>query len=374
MKHVVCPVCDKICIKYGKNKSGSQRWFCKNCKSIYTNKIDNSSKQLKIFLKWLFGKQAQKEMPGEGRSFRRKTSQFWDIWPLPPKIEERKEVVFVDGIYLSRKACILICCDEKYVLGWYLCRYENARAWKTLMSRIAEPVMVVSDGGTGFTKALKKTWPNAKHQRCLFHVYCQIKRYTTSKPKTAAGIELYALAKDLLHLETKTEQEKWVTRFIGWMGKYNRFLSQLTYDEYGNSRYTHERLIKAQNSIMRLLKEGTMFTYFDEPLRDELDKIPRTNNQIEGGINSRLREMLRVHRGLSIERRIKAVFWWCYMHSPEPLSANEILKVMPTDKSIAEIYQKMTNQEKLSGSIPNWGDAIVWSELHHSGEYPSHWD
>ena len=374
MKHVVCPVCDKICIKYGKNKSGSQRWFCKNCKSIYTNKIDNSSKQLKIFLKWLFGKQAQKEMPGEGRSFRRKTSQFWDIWPLPPKIEERKEVVFVDGIYLSRKACILICCDEKYVLGWYLCRYENARAWKILMSRIAEPVMVVSDGGTGFTKALKKTWPNAKHQRCLFHVYCQIKRYTTSKPKTAAGIELYALAKDLLHLETKTEQEKWVTRFIGWMGKYNRFLSQLTYDEYGNSRYTHERLIKAQNSIMRLLKEGTMFTYFDEQLRDELDKIPRTNNQIEGGINSRLREMLRVHRGLSIERRIKAVFWWCYMHSPEPLSANEILKVMPTDKSIAEIYQKMTNQEKLSGSIPNWGDAIVWSELHHSGEYPSHWD
>lgn len=374
MKHVVCPVCNKICIKYGKNKSGSQRWFCKSCKSIYTNKIDNSSKQLKIFLKWLFGKQAQKEMPGEGRSFRRKTSQFWDIWPLPPKIDERKDVVYVDGIYLSRKGCILICCDEKYVLGWYLCRYENARAWKTLMSRIAEPVMVVSDGGTGFTKALKKAWPNAKHQRCLFHVFCQIKRYTTSKPKTAAGIELYALAKDLLQLETEKEKEKWVARFIDWMRKYNRFLSQLTYDEYGNSRYTHERLIKAQNSIMRLLKEGTMFTYFDEQLSDELDKIPRTNNQIEGGINSRLREMLRVHRGLSVERRIKAVFWWCYMHSPEPLSATEILKVMPTDKSIAEIYRKMTNQEKLSGSIPDWGDAIVWSELHHSGEYPSYWD
>ena len=71
------------------------------------------------------------------------------------------------------------------------------------MSRIEEPVMVVSDGGTGFTKALKKAWPKAKHQRCLFHVFCQIKRYTTSKPKTAAGIELYVLAKDLLHLETK---------------------------------------------------------------------------------------------------------------------------------------------------------------------------
>jgi len=374
MKHVVCPVCGNVCIKYGKNKSGSQRWFCKSCSSICTPKIDNSSKQLQVFLRWLFGKQSQKDMSGEGRSFRRKTSQFWDIWPLPPKIETQMDVVYVDGIYLSRKACILICCDDKHVLGWYLCRYENARAWKTLMSRIAEPVMVVSDGGTGFTKALKKAWPKAKHQRCLFHVFCQIKRYTTSKPKTAAGIELYVLAKDLLHLETKKEKDAWVTRFIEWMQKYNRFLSQLTYDEYGNSRYTHERLIKAQNSIMRLLKEGTMFTYFDEQLRLEIDKIPRTNNQIEGGINSRLREMLRVHRGLSVERRIKAVFWWCYMHSPEPLSATEILKVMPTDKSIAEIYRKMTNQEKLSGSIPDWGDAIVWSELHHSGEYPSYWD
>lgn len=374
MKHVVCPACGSICVKYGKNKSGSQRWRCKSCASIYTPKIDNTSKQLKIFLKWLFGKQSQKEMPGEGRSFRRKTNQLWNIWPLPPKVEGQKDVIYVDGIYIGRKACILICCDERYVLGWYLCRYENARAWKTLMSRISEPTMVVSDGGTGFTKALKKVWPNAKHQRCLFHVFCQVKRYTTSKPKTAAGIELYVLAKDLLHLETQAEKDTWISRFIDWMQKYNSFLSQLTYDEYGNSRYTHERLIKAQRSIMRLLNEGTMFTYFDEALRSEIDRIPTTNNQIEGGVNSRLREMLRVHRGLSVERRIKAVFWWCYMHSPKPLSTTEILKVMPTDKNIAEIYRKMTNQEKLSGSIPDWGDAIVWSELHHSGEYPSYWD
>ena len=374
MKYVICPVCGNRCIKYGKNKSGSQRWYCKTCSSSVTPKIENSSKQLKIFLKWLFGKQAQKEMPGEGRTFRRKTNEFWNIWTLPPKVEEPRDVVFVDGIYIGRKACILVCCDDKNVLGWYLCRYENARAWKTLMSRIAEPRVVVSDGGTGFAKALKKSWPSAKHQRCLFHVFCQVKRYTTNRPKTAAGIELYALAKDLLHLETNNDKEIWVSRFINWMKKYNSFLSQLTYDEYGNSRYTHERLIKAQRSLMRLLKEGTMFTYLDKELIAELDKIPRTNNQIEGGINSRLREMLRLHRGLSVEKRIKAVFWWCYMHSPEPLSASEILRVMPTDKSIAEIYKKMTYQEKLSGLIRDWGDAVVWSELHHSGEYPSYWD
>ena len=129
MKHVICPVCSSVCIRYGKNKSGSQRWFCKKCSAIQTPKIDNTSKQLKIFLRWLFGKQSQREMPGEGRTFRRKTSLFWDIWPLPPKIEERKDVLYVDGIYLGRKACILICCDGKNVLGWYLCRQEHSGAW-----------------------------------------------------------------------------------------------------------------------------------------------------------------------------------------------------------------------------------------------------
>lgn len=169
-------------------------------------------------------------MPGEGQTFRRKTSKFWDIWPMPPKIEEARDVLlFLDGIYLGRKACVLICCDEKHVLGWYLCRYEHAGAWIALMKRIAEPKMVVSDGGTGFAKALKKVWSKAKHQRCGFHIFCQVKRYTTSRPNTMAGIELYSLSKDLLTI--KNEQ-------------------------------------KAESSLLKLIKENIIFTYLYEKLKE----------------------------------------------------------------------------------------------------------
>lgn len=374
MKCVICPSCGEACTKYGKNRSGSQRWRCNNCSMTITPKIDNSTKQLQIFLKWLFGRQTQKEMPGEGRTFRRKTSQFWNIWPMPPKIESPRDVVYVDGVYMGRKACVLICCDAKNVLGWYLCRYEHAGAYKALLSRIAEPAVVVSDGGTGFAKALRKCWPNARHQRCVFHVFSQVKRYTTSRPKTPAGFELYILAKDLLHLEDQKEMKRWIHRFIDWMEKYQEFLRQMTRDEDGRCRPTHERLLKAQNSLIRLIREGTMFTYLDESLQAEIDKIPSTNNQIEGGVNARLRAMLRDHRGLNVERRIKAAFWWCYMHSPEPLPANELIKVMPTDKSISEIYDRLAPQKKVDGSIPTWGDAIVWSELHRSGPYPELWN
>lgn len=38
---------------------------------------------------------------------------------------------------------------------------------------------------------------------------------------------------------------------------------------------------------------------------------------------------------------------------------------MPTDDDIDEIYNKLDRNEKLSSGIPKWGDAIMWSELHH---------
>ena len=373
MNQVNCPVCGKKCVKSGKTKAGSQRWFCKECKTSLTHKIDSSSKELQIFLDWLFGKESQSTMPGEGRTFRRKTSKFWDIWPMPPKIEEARDVLFLDGIYLGRKACVLICCDEKHVLGWYLCRYEHAGAWIALMKRIAEPKMVVSDGGTGFAKALKKVWPKAKHQRCIFHVFCQVKRYITSRPNTMAGIELYSISKDLLTIKNKQEAKLWTNRFIKWIKKYQEFLSEMTIDERGNKRPTHERLLKAERSLLKLIKENTIFTYLDEELNAEFS-APATNNRIEGGINSRLREMLRNHRGLSIERRIKAVYWWRYMHSPEPLSLSEIVKIMPTDKSIAAIYQRMNDKSRLEKSLSVWGDAIVWSDLHKMDKTFVDWD
>ena len=374
MNQVRCFNCGNICVKNGKTKAGTQRWLCKECSDTFTNPIDNSTKQFVQFQHWLFSKAVQKEMSGAGKSFRRKISKFWEIWPMPPKIESPMKVVYVDGIYLSRKACILICCNEENVLGWYLCRYENSRAWEALMQRIAAPAMVVSDGGPGFRKALKRVWPKAKLQRCTFHAFLQVKRYTTGRPKTIAGIEMYMIAKDLLMIKDLGQAANWVTRLINWRIKHKTFLSEMTRDEKGKLRPMHERLLKAERSLARLVRQNTLFTYLDESLSYG-EELPSTNNRIEGGINAQLRTMLRNHRGMSIERRIKAVFWWCYFHTPKPLSASEILKVMPTDRSISKLYKAMNERAKLEDSIPTWGDAIVWSELHKSDSFPAcFWD
>ena len=49
-----------------------------------------------------------------------------------------------------------------------------------------------------------------------------------------------------MHLINMEESNRWTERFINWMKKYNKFLSEMTRDENGNMRYTHERLVKAK--------------------------------------------------------------------------------------------------------------------------------
>ena len=112
-----------------------------------------------------------------------------------------------------------------------------------------------------------------------------------SRPNTFAGIELYELAKELLKVKSEEEANDWAGRFGDWMIKYKDFLSEMTVDENGNKRPTHERLIKAERSLIRLLKENTLFTYLDDKLSVQF-KVPSTNNRIEGGVNAQLRDML----------------------------------------------------------------------------------
>ncbi len=61
------------------------------------------------------------------------------------------------------------------------------------------------------------------------------------------------------------------------------------------------------------------------------------------------------------------------MHQPKPLSASEILKVKLADKSISEIYDSLSAKKKIENSIPQWGDAILRSELHRYDKFPTCW-
>lgn len=368
MKAKTCPACGSKMKRNGKTSAGRQRWRCMECgaSSIHTYNVD--SRHLRQFLDWLLSKECQVDMPGCGRTFRRHTEKFWKIWPIPDFVDEIHRVVYVDGIYLARNVVILIARSDEYVLSWYLARSETSRAYKALLSNIAAPEMVITDGGSGFAKAVREVWPTTKVQRCLFHVFCQVRRYTTSRPNLFAGAELYGLARDLLHIKTLSQADWWVERFLSWCDFWNDFLEEKTY-RGREWDYTHERLRKARRSIVTVLNKGTLFTYLDPELTKE-GPMPSTNNAIEGGTNAKIREMLRNHRGMSVARRIKAAFWLCYMDTECPKSPTEIMKSMPTDEDMDFLIEMYGVKPKDLDEPTEWGSGLTWNEFHHRTPYP----
>lgn len=195
-----------------------------------------------------------------------------------------------------------------------MARSENSRAWAALLDRIAPPKVVVSDGGPGFTTARRKAWPTTRVQRCTFHAFSQVKRYTTRNPKLPAGRELYGLALGLMHINDIDQATQWLNRYNSWCVKWKDFLEETT-DTKNGKVLTHERLVKARNTLNSLIRTQNLFTYLNAELGEN---IPATNNMIEGGTNTQLRYLLRNHRGLSLVKQIKAVFWHCYMHTENP--------------------------------------------------------
>lgn len=368
MKSKTCPVCNKKMVKNGKTKAQKQRFRCLECGASQTHSYSVEAKQLKSFLDWLLSKQKQVDMKGSGRSFRRATSKFWQIWALPDVVDEIHRVVYVDGIYIAKNLVVLIAASDEYVLSWHLSYSENARSYEELLRKIAPAAMVVADGGPGFQKALKKIWPYSLYQRCLFHVFCQIKRYTTLHPRLQAAQELLGLARDLLRIKQLHQAELWIEKFVQWSGFWKDTLDEKSFID-GKYTYTHIRLRKAQNALFSALKKKCLFSYLDPTLTQTGD-LPAFNNRLEGAINAPLREMLKNHRGLSSLRRVKAVFWWCYMHTENPLSAAQILKKMPTDKDIDLLKNYFSSQKQDEIYPAQYGDAIVWEDLHHRSAYP----
>ena len=125
-------------------------------------------------------------------------------------------------------AVVLIAQTPDCVLGWYAARSENSRAWEALMSRIAPPALVVTDGGSGFAKACKRIWPTTRVQRCTFHAYCRIRQATTTRPKLAASQGLYALGQQLLHVEGREDAQEWIGAYQDWCARWKGFWEEKT--------------------------------------------------------------------------------------------------------------------------------------------------
>ncbi|QPK80624.1 IS1249 family transposase [Schaalia sp. ZJ405] len=364
-----CKICGGVTQKWGSTQAGRPRFRCRMCRASQSRSSDVRARDFAAFLDFVTGKYTLADHGGQARTLRRRNEPFWCLWPVSPLVDEVCHVVFVDGIYLSHKLVILIACTKTHVLGWYVAKGETTRAWQSLMSRIAPPDVMVCDGGQGIASAVAATWPGTRIQRCTFHAFSAVKRKTTTRPRTQAGVDLYALAKALLRIDTLDQATQWMSHLAHWNNAYKTFLAQQTRLPNGRWVPTHARLIQAKNSLNTLVKKGTLFTYLDPRLHVDADPIPRTSNLIEGGINAQLRALLRVHRGMSLDHQVKTALWWCYLHTEYPGTPAHILKHTITDQQIINLFETTRHRANAQTQIEHWGTGVNWTDFHHNGTW-----
>lgn len=185
-------------------------------------------------------------------------------------------------------------------MSWLFAERESFANWLAFMERLPEPDAAVIDGQKGLQAAIQCLWPLAKIQRCIVHIERLARIKLTRQPKTNAGKELLALVKRLFNVRTSKQRGRWLCVYRRWERRHADFLKERSYGEplIGRKRswwYTHRHIRAARSLIRNALPH--LFTFIDYP------HVPRTTNHVEGGVNSRLKELVHRHRGLTQERK-----------------------------------------------------------------------
>ena len=313
-------LCNNRLIKNGRHPSGTQRWKCATCGASTTRKRPDLTKrhQLRSFVTWLTGKHTQADIDGThtGRTFRRNTAWCWDLIPHLPRNPTTFHAVMVDGIWIGSWCLLIALSDHGNVLAWQWCSGETTAAWLALLEQFTAPAVLVSDGGSGLPTALRTSWPNTQHQRCLFHYQLNITRHLTRNPRTIAGRALRKLALDLSGVWDEDAAIRWQVQLDAWWRTFGHLTLERTLLRNGRFGYTHDRLRKAWLITRNVVRKQLIFTYVTYG-------NPRTTSPLEGGVNAQLRDLLKRHRGLTEEHRRRAVEWWLTLHE---LSLEEAMK------------------------------------------------
>lgn len=245
------------------------------------------------------------------RTLRRKYACCWEKEIKFKRINISDQVLIIDGFFLRRNEVALIARTREKVAGWIFAKSETTDSWKQLfLSLNGAPKVIVCDGQKGMLKAIKEVFLGVIIQRCHFHLLSRNRALLTKNPETKAAQELTFLVNSVPRIKSKVQLNLWLQDYRLWLSKYDQFLKEKTYPpfddiylykNYTNGKrpwfYTHQRLRRAHYQLRKAIP--FLFQYLKFPHLN----IPNTTNLLEGGINSPLSELLRRHRGLTLEKQ-----------------------------------------------------------------------
>lgn len=300
-------------IRWGLTRQGRQRFRCVACLQTGIKKRPDTEEKNRevLFERWLLKTETLERLAHmrhtKPSALVKSFSNFWskEIEPLPYR--GNGCTLIVDGIIIERGACILIAIDgEGIPITWLSCRRENSDSWIRLFELVKRqgvnnPSVIISDAQKGLLGAMKWVFPLIPHQRCLTHVVRLAQAWLTRNPKTIAGQELRLLVGRLYGIKTRDDALFFTKQFDEWRTNHHFFLKEMSISPETKRRwYTHRRLRGVRSLLMGALPN--IFTFLEIP------DTPRTTNQLEGGVNSPIKALLRHHRGMSTAHRQVLVF------------------------------------------------------------------
>ena len=311
--------------RWGKTAAYTVRWRCMHCQKSTVRKRSDVTKnsRYQLFLLWLTGTKSLTEIAQSRhvsrQSFTAWFHPFWHVRPTPCFTKKHTDVLIIDGLYLeSRNHCVLIGKTPCTVFFWMFAERETYGSWLLFCRSMHAPRVVVCDGQRGMRAAIRDSWPHTFIQRCVVHVFQLATTRLTQQPKTRAGQALRILVYQLFTVHTRRQKRRWVRAYHRWRKQYDQFLKERTLGEQpGKKRtwwYTHKRIRSVRTLLDNALPE--LFTYIGH------HEIPRTTNHVEGGINSRLSELLHRHRGISLEKKEVLVATFLSMKQPKKPTRN----------------------------------------------------
>lgn len=293
--------------KRGLTAAGKQRWLCVICNRSGIRKREDNRIRSRLFLfsKWIVGSahlaDAAKSCRVSVRTMSRRFEPFRNAYSKPSK--DSADILVLDATSIKKRELVMLVAGDGRIGGavsWAPAIRECFDSWADFLMRLKKdgvsPRAVVCDGQKGLLKAVCLVWPGVIVQRCIIHVKRLAFAWLTQNPKTEAGRELRRIVAAISEAENEEGVNAWLASFASWRVRHENFLKERTAGQGRHWWYTHRKLRAVRSLLANAAPD--LFRNISDP------KIPRTTNFVEGGINNRLKDLFRTHRGISFEKKL----------------------------------------------------------------------
>lgn len=239
--------------------------------------------------------------------------------PIPKFNQTEAEVAYllIDGLWFGRYFVLMVYRQSKNLLILKISTAKRevgtkiAKDLKALLELGYRFTGIVSDDGTGVTKAVREVFPHVPHQICLAHMHRRALSMLGVRPKEECVQKLKALADWVWKIESREALKWWRKELLSWEHENFNFLMEYRVDQTGQWWYVHKGPRKALNVLLETSE--VCFTFLTHL------GMPKTTNEIEaqfGHLGKRWQE----HQGLKRIRWKNFLAWFVYFYNQKKLA------------------------------------------------------